>query len=355
VWLVFRVVGIWLNLFLFWVGMVVLSSIFYIGLNKMSSDNGVKSIIDTLSKMVVQNGRIQTSENGFATKFYFILAQEVCLRQQGLIPTCPDHRPAPCKNGQCFSMIAGLLINQCGPEEYVMEELPEGVCGCPFFHEQEEIDSVDETIKSILKKKGGEVIKKAIEKLFSLKYDTRDSSMRATMFDVEAGKKQEDQIILPWPIIGEERQARPQRTHSPAEVRHTAKAASRPVARPWREVVGLNDEDTTPVKVAAEESKRHVDHLKKMLETEKLRLELLREKEASDRQAREMERELASVRKELLSLRRDVGTHVKQQAPPKIVHLKPKPKQPAAPAETGKEEKEKNDGPDAPANTDDDQ
>ena len=321
----------------------------------MSSDNGVKSIIDTLSKMVVENGRVQTSENGFATKFYFILSQQVCLRQKGLIPTCPDHRPAPCKNGQCFSMIAGLLINQCAPAECVMEELPEGVCGCPFFHEQEDIDAVQETIKSILKKKSGETIRRAVEKLFSLNYETKESSMRATVFDMQAGEKQEDQICLPWPIIGEESQARPQRTRSPVEVRHTAKPASRPVVRPWREVVGHNDEDTTPVKAAAEESKRHVEHLKRMLETEKIRLELLREKEASDRQAKEMERELALVRRELLSLRKDVGTHVKnaQQAPPKIVHA-PKPKQAAAPADTGKEEK-KNDTPAAPENTDEDQ
>jgi hypothetical protein len=243
-------------------------------------------------------------------------------------------------------MVTQFLLQRFGPETTFGDELPEGVCGCPFFHENEEIAQVADKIEEL---PDNSRLEKLFEKLCELSYETKDSSMRCTVYDTATKTFATNPIFLPCPFIGEENrdtypfhqrkvEPRTSKAVTSASIAGAAAAASsssdvaeasqlptrkKPSnARTWKEAIDA-PVDLGQIQAAAEDNKKQITRLQELLEAEKRRTEeinrektLLLQKQKDEEEIRRLAAALDAMRAENGKLRRQVSSAL---PPPPIV------------------------------------
>ena len=326
----------------------------------------VTDITDLLIEMKVRDGKILPGISGLATKLHFILAQQVFLRQKGLVPTHPGGRAVQCDKGLCFAMVTALIIQQCGPAEFITDDLPDGVCGCPYYHENEEIEEVNGLIEETLRPRARrDMLMALLKDLFELEFVLGGEGMRSTIYNVRKREFDAGQIMLPCPLIGDNRPreeaarsadaptpTREGRKRTVAEETTTQVERAPPTtpvmrsqryvpatrARPWSEVIAApHVKDLSPLETEMQKRKAHVERLAQLLAQEKQRYsavkresELERENAELARQTADLEKQLAEMRS-LMSKERPSAQRPQMEARPRsVVEAKPVPKKPAA-------------------------
>jgi len=311
----------------------------------------VTAIIDNLLKMKIRRGKVMLGDNPSATKLYFILLQQIVLRLNNFVSTYPGTRPVVCVNKPCFAMVTQLLLQRCAPKDLFGSPLPEGVCGCAFFHENAEVEAMNELLD-------GELIGGRVEKLVELfgelcdlKFETKDSSMACTVYNIAKGGFEKESIFLPCPAFGdpsdhpagassghvtmtrpgvsahrhgaaptmEGHSAPPARPRVQAPLAEPAAFAPRQgnaraaPTKPWTTVIAERDDNVISLEESARKSREHVARLQELLNAEKARQanfereqRLAQQKAKDDKVASELEREIAKLRLDNERLRKQL-------------------------------------------------